>query len=45
MNIEIWKARSDHLQMKDDDRGIVVHNPMGVLLLARGDVVHAGVDE
>ena len=42
MNIEIWKARSDHRQMNDGDRGIVVHIPMGVFLLARGDVVHAG---
>jgi hypothetical protein len=42
MNIEIWKARSDHRQMKDNDTGIVVHIPMGVLLLVRGDVVHAG---
>ena len=53
MQLEVWKAR-DPRTLKlpnnaetnetdnDDDKGIVVDIPVGIMFFARGDVVHAG---
>jgi hypothetical protein len=45
MVVEVWKARKNHLEYNndsDEDAGVLVRIPMGVLLMLRGDVVHAG---
>mmetsp|Transcript_14256 Transcript_14256/g.29567 ORF Transcript_14256/g.29567 Transcript_14256/m.29567 type:complete len:301 (-) Transcript_14256:2169-3071(-) len=43
MQVEVWKARANHSDYIDgEDDGVLVHIPMGVLFMVRGDVVHAG---
>mmetsp|Transcript_8436 Transcript_8436/g.18177 ORF Transcript_8436/g.18177 Transcript_8436/m.18177 type:complete len:459 (+) Transcript_8436:88-1464(+) len=44
MLIEMWTARERHREPKgeDDEVGILVDIPKGVMLVARGDTVHAG---
>lgn len=39
MTLEIWKARSSH---QIGEEGELVHIPFGLMLLLRGDAVHAG---
>jgi hypothetical protein len=41
LKIELWKSRK-HDHLPSTDPGIVIDIPPGVMLLARGDVVHAG---
>ena len=41
MKLEIWKHRSDHRQGRDE-KGVLIDIPFGVMLLMRGDTVHAG---
>jgi hypothetical protein len=39
MAVEFWQARYDHEKGRS---GVLVHIPFGCLMIARGDVVHAG---
>eukprot|EP00977_Amphora_coffeiformis_P020597 scaffold8374_cov175-Amphora_coffeaeformis.AAC.36 len=39
MAVEVWQAREDHGKGRD---GVLVHIPFGTMMIARGDVVHAG---
>lgn len=39
MAVEVWPARADHRTGRD---GVLVHIPFGSMMIARGDVVHAG---
>lgn len=39
MAVEVWQARDDHRTGRD---GVLVHIPFGCMMIARGDVVHAG---
>ena len=39
MAVEVWEARDDH---RCGRPGVLVHIPYGCMMMARGDVVHAG---
>ena len=39
MAVEVWEARENHREGRD---GVLVHIPFGSMMIARGDVVHAG---
>ena len=45
MTLQMWKSRADHYQFNNDtsdDDGILVKLPMGVMMITRGDTIHAG---
>jgi hypothetical protein len=44
MTIEVWNARTNHdvAECEEEETGVMVHIPYGMLLLLRCDVVHAG---